>query len=267
MRLQFEKEAKRCRSVTAWLDLFDTGQDYRDQALRIPLGVLHTGPIEAGQELVAEARLPAGALPPLEAERGSLGWSISVKIDNAFAFDDELALELSDIVTSGPDPEAVAQALDAGSDQLEFDGATAAAALTGIDHSPPYSPIPGVELKVADPIVRPGESVSVEVRLPRFKKPPKELTVSIECEQHYAWEDDDEISTRANGSRTTYAEPQPLDPADPVHEIVFAIPVDQPFSYQGSAFKVKWQVIVIEKRRLRFQRGTGVPLIVLPPAS
>jgi len=263
-RIVFDEADERCRTVTAWLDLVDESRRFRSDTARVPLGVVHHGPIPAGLEVVIDATLPAGALPPLEAEWGEVRWSVTVKVDRSLAFDLNIWLWLDEIVTDGPSPEAVAGAIE-GSDELEPDGAVASAVIGSQELPVIYDGVPGLDLELDRPIARLGEQVHCSVRIGPTKKPLKDLEVGIECVQFFAKENYEEFEADWTiDDWTTLSEFQSIDSETAVQQVELSIPDDQPYSYHGEAFRTQWRVVAAERRKWRLNRYAGAPLVVLP---
>ena len=103
------------------------------------------------------------------------------------------------------------------------------------------------------------------IRIGPTKKPLKDLEVGIECEQCFAVENSEEYEADWKISeRTTFAEFQSIDSETAVQQVELSIPDDHPYSYHGEAFRTQWRVVVAERRKWRFDRYTGAPLVVLP---
>ena len=110
------------------------------------------------------------------------------------------------------------------------------------------------------------QQVHCTVRIGPTKKPLKDLEVGIECVQFFAKKGDpDEYEGDWTiDKRTTLSEFQSIDSGTAVQQVELSIPDDQPYSYHGETFRTQSRVVAAERRKWRFHRYAGAPLVVLP---
>jgi hypothetical protein len=243
------REALRARKLNAYLRYVDRSPSFSGAETYDGVEPFHEGPVEIGQEIPFELRIPDAAYPnwddPSTAEYGELAWSIVVESDIAAGLDTITTHSIpidADAEWTGPKPT----------------GETRTEAL--VDNW-------DVAVEPERWTLRRGDELEFTLRIEKPKAERPKLEVALQCRLYYHVETKEPgRSYRREVNRKLMFEERPqFDPSVPEQTITVRIPTDAPFSYQGASFGFEWRVLAVEKRRF-FQSDAGriVYLEVMP---
>ena len=234
------REGERARKLNAYLRYVDRSPSFSGAETYDAVEPLHEGPLEAGQEIPFELRLPKDAYPSWEdsstSKYGELAWSIVIEADIAAGLDTITTHSIpidADAKWTGPDP-------------------------TGERKTEGLVENWDVAVEPERWALRRGDELSFDLRIGKPKAERPKLEVALQCQLYYHIETKEPgKSYRREVNRINVVEERPeFDPSVPEQTIAVTIPKDAPFSYQGASFGFNWRVLAVEKRRF-FQSDAG----------
>lgn len=93
-----------------------------------------------------------------------------------------------------------------------------------------------------------------------------DLEVGVVCREHYdeTQTDSDGDTMRATVEAIAHEHWQPVESVTGVQSVRLGIPVDAPFSYQGSCLSFRWEIVARGRRSRRLDAQARRDLSVLP---
>jgi hypothetical protein len=227
------REPERSRKLNAYLRYVDRSPSFSGAETYYAVEPLHEGPVEAGQEIPFELRIPEDAYPNWEdsstSEYGELAWSIVIESDIAAGLDTIATHSIpidSDAKWTGPEPtgERKTEAL-----VEKWDVAVAPERWA----------------------LRRGDELNFALRIGKPKAERPKLLVAFQCRlySHIETKDPGESYRREVNHVAVLEEWPEFDPSVPEQTFTVSIPKDAPFSYEGDSFGFHWRVLALEKRR------------------
>jgi hypothetical protein len=250
--LEVREPIERLRRLDAHLKYLDRSPSYSGAITHASSEPLHEGPLERGQEIPFALRLPADALPNWNGQAtegmGTLSWALVLDTDVARGLDTITTHSVpvdQRAVWYGPQPTG-----------------------NGSVHTTVKRWDVAIEPDRCS--LRRGERLTVAVEIGAPSPERETLQVGLICRADYAVEvrkqdSDGGYDTYRETRRATLLEAWPeLDTSATTQTVGFELPQDCPFSYDGTAFAVRWFVLARESRRLRVDPRRSVRLHVLP---
>jgi hypothetical protein len=237
--LEALEPVERLRSINAYLRYVDHSPDFAGAVTHDAVESLHEGPLEQGQKIPFELRLPDDALPnwdhPSTEGMGTLSWSLVLETDVAQGLDKTIthAVPVNPDAAGWSGPELPAEPRTKSSGKWD------------------------VEIALDPFALRRGEAFTLDVAIGDPDGSRDTLEIDLFCQVGY----DVEVTVNRSGGDTDYVrqtnwvdlvkEPAEIDPAAPSQRLEFRVPEDAPFSYGGKALGMVWMVVAREQRRLR----------------
>ncbi len=237
--LEAEEPVEKLRSMNAYLKYIDRSPDFAGATTNDAIEPLHEGPLDRGQEIPFELRLPDDALPnwddPATEGMGTLTWSLVLETDIAAGLDKTItwAVPVNPDLSAWPGPTFPAEPRIKGSGKWD------------------------VEIAASPFALRRGDSFALDVAIGDPDASRSTLEVGLFCQVGY----DVEVTRNRSDGDTDYVretqwadlvkEPAQIDPASPTQQVEFQIPADAPFTYGGKALGMVWIVVARESRRFR----------------
>jgi hypothetical protein len=224
------------RALSGYLRYTDRSPHFAGGAMQSPAVRLHSGPIDLGQKIPFELRMPDDAYPNWQEEStsfGSLSWSLVLEADIAAGLDTTtthaVPVDTNGRMWTGPAP---------------------------LDEERVKRQVKDFDVEVIPDrwSLRRGEEITVTVRIGKPKAERPKLEVGFFCNAVYDVEEavrtsDDTDYRRRTKLASMFEEWFRFDPSLPEQSFTTRVPEDAPFSYDGSAFGFKWMAMAREKRR------------------
>ncbi len=113
---------------------------------------------------------------------------------------------------------------------------------------------------------RRGESVAVSLSVARPERVGEDAAVGLVCREYY-----EVTRSGANGGTDSETEDtvvheewKPIDTAQSTQRYVFEVPGSAPYSHEGSVVSFEWRIAARERRSMRPDARTEIPLWVRP---
>lgn len=234
------REGERARKLNVYLRYVDRSPSFSGAETYDAVEPLHEGPVDAGQEIPFELRLPKDAYPnwedPSTSKYGELAWSIVIEADVAAGLDTITTHSIpidADAKWTGPEP--------TGEKKTE-------ALVNSWD----------VAVEPERWALQRGDELNFALRIGKPKAERPKLEVALQCQLYYHIETKEPgKSYRREVNHINMVEERPeFDPSVSEQTITVTIPKDAPFSYHGASFGFNWSVLAVEKRRF-FQSDAG----------
>jgi hypothetical protein len=226
-------EPERSRKLNAYLRYVDRSRSFSGAQTYDAVEPLHEGPVEVGQEIPFELRIPEDAYPnwddPSTSEYGELAWSIVIESDVVAGGDTITTHSIPidpDARWTGPDPtgerrtEALVEKWDVAVEPDRWE-------------------------------LRRGEDLDFTLRIGKPKAERPKLVVAFQCRlySHIETKDPGESYRREVNHVAVFEERPEFDPSVAEQRFTVTTPKDAPFSYEGDSFGVHWRVLAVENRR------------------